>query len=139
MFNGRFGDFYLFKIWFLTVFVSPFFYSAIYIDSLKYVIEDYFVFVFLSIIVGSVLCIPSFILNEILYKYFSYKKLSDKKLFYLVLIVSVVSTNITYFYFLGVNAYAKLNGYIFSLIYTSVLLFGFYFFNNFFFKSKISN
>lgn len=130
MFKGRFGDFYLVKVWALTVFVGPFLSTLL---SLKLfnkgekIDEQFFVFIFLEIVYGLFLSFPSLIISDALYKVLTKSKLKDKNLFYLIILLSLITTLLTYYFFLE-----KLNKFliIFSLSYSAILIFGFFYFKS---------
>lgn len=71
MFKGRFGNFYLYKVWALIVVFGAILasFAGWFIISSEKLDSSFFMFIFLQIIYGIVLCIPSLILSEIFTKF----------------------------------------------------------------------
>jgi len=134
MFKGRFGDFYLYKIWIFTVV-----FGAVLAPAVGFLIilgewnEEFFMFILLQMIYGIVLCIPSLILSDVFYKFLSKSKLTDYELFIYGVVFSLIVTNLTYYVFFN---YGNLNEYfkVFSISYSTCLVAGF-----FIFKQKPEN
>jgi Co/Zn/Cd efflux system component len=128
VYKGRFGDFYIINTWLIVIVVSPFFYTLIlgYNDG-KFVFNDYLMFVFLSVIFGFVIAIPSYIIIEILYRVLSKSKLTNQNVFFIISALSLITTNISYYLFFGKNMFsneAKIGGIPFALIYSLFLMTG---------------
>ncbi|KQT21839.1 hypothetical protein ASG31_00385 [Chryseobacterium sp. Leaf404] len=132
MYKGRFGDYYIIKTWLLVVVVSPLFYTLFvgYNDG-KFDFNDYFTFVFLSIVFGFVIAIPSYVIIEILYRILSKTKLSNWNIFSIISFFSLITTNISYYLFFGKNMFrdeAKIGGLPFVVIYSLFLMTGLLYF-----------
>ena len=130
MFKGRFGDFYLLKVWALTVFVGPIlstFLSFIFFNKGEKLNEELFVFIFIQIVFGIFLCLPSLVISEIFYKTFSKKDLNDNNVFYYTILISLLTTSLTYIIFFG-----RTDDYsiVFSISYSAILILGFFYFKN---------
>ena len=125
--KGRFGDAYLLKTWGLTVLLGPILasFAGIVITKNLNLNEELFVFIYIQILFGFVLCIPSFLISEFLYKFLSKSKLSNEELFSIVLVTSLFTTLLTYYIFFGRSDDYMI---IFSIVYSSVLIFGLYYF-----------
>ncbi len=125
--KGRFGDAYLLKTWGLTVLLGPILasFAGVLITKNLNLNEELFVFIYMQILFGFVLCIPSFLISEFLYKFLSKSKLSNKELFSIVLVTSLFTTLLTYYIFFGRSDDYMI---IFSIVYSSVLIFGLYYF-----------
>lgn len=131
LFKGRFGNFYLYRIWIFIVVCGAILYSLIDFILYSSTLDSHiFTFILLIIIYGIVLCIPSLIFTEILYKFLSKKKLSSQIVFLLVLIISLITTNLTYYLFWS-NGLGKVPSefYYFALIYNICLIIGFFIFH----------
>jgi len=134
MFKGRFGNFYLYKVWAFTVVSVPI--LALLITLLSTTKINYFSlqFIFPVLIYGFVFCLPSLITSEIFYKSLSKKKKYHKEIFILTLIFSLITTNLTYFIFYSfmINFHWQLDVLrpftIFCLEYTVCLIAGFFIF-----------
>lgn len=130
MFKGRFGDFYLLKVWALTVFLGPIlstFLSFILFNKGEKFNEELLVFIFLQISFGIGLCMPSLVISEIFYLTISKTKIKDFQVFYLTILISLLTTIFTYFTFLE-----KIDDFfiIFSISYSAILILGFFYFKN---------
>ena len=130
MFKGRFGDFYLIKVWALTVFLGPIlstFLSFILFNKGEKLNEELFVFIFIQIVFGIFLCLPSLVISEIFYKTFSKKDLNDNNVFYYTILISLLTTSLTYIIFFG-----RTDDYsiVFSISYSAILILGFFYFKN---------
>ena len=130
MFKGRFGDFYLLKVWALTVFVGPIlstFLSFIFFNKGEKFNEELLVFIFLQVSFGIGLCMPSLVISEIFYLTISKTKIKDFQVFYLTILISLLTTIFTYFTFLE-----KIDDFfiIFSISYSAILILGFFYFKN---------
>ena len=130
MFKGRFGDFYLLKVWALTVFVGPIlstFLSFIFFNKGEKLNEELFVFIFIQIVFGIFLCLPSLVISEIFYKTISKKDLNDNNVFYYTILISLLTTSLTYIIFFG-----RTDDYsiVFSISYSAILILGFFYFKN---------
>ncbi len=125
--KGRFGDAYLLKTWGTTILVGPILSAVVgmLIFNGTELNEELFVFIYIQILLGLILSIPSFLTVEFLYKFFSKSKLSNKELSSLILITSLLTTLITYSIFFG-----RIDDYmiIFSISYSIILIFGLYYF-----------
>ena len=124
MFKGRFGDFYLLKVWALTVFVGPIlstFLSFIFFNKGEKLNEELFVFIFIQIVFGIFLCLPSLVISEIFYKTISKKDLNDNNVFYYTILISLLTTSLTYIIFFG-----RTDDYsiVFSISYSAILILG---------------
>ncbi len=129
MFKGRFGNFYLYKVWALIVVFGAILasFAGWFIISSEKLDSSFFMFIFLQIIYGIVLCIPSLILSEIFYKILSKTKLSNQKVFIYTLIISLLTTNLTYFMFFN-NGNIEEYFYVFFISYSICLITGFFIF-----------
>jgi len=130
MFKGRFGDFYLIKVWALTVFLGPIlstFLSFILFNKGEKFNEELLVFIFLQVSFGIGLCMPSLVISEIFYLTISKTKIKDFQVFYLTILISLLTTIFTYFTFLE-----KIDDFfiIFSISYSAILILGFFYFKN---------
>ena len=130
MFKGRFGDFYLLKVWALTVFLGPIlstFLSFILFNKVEKLNEELFVFIFIQIVFGIFLCLPSLVISEIFYKTISKKDLNDNNVFYYTILISLLTTSLTYIIFFG-----RTDDYsiVFSISYSAILILGFFYFKN---------
>ena len=130
MFKGRFGDFYLIKVWALTVFLGPIlstFLSFILFNKGEKFNEELLVFIFLHVFFGIGLCMPSLVISEIFYLTISKTKIKDFQVFYLTILISLLTTIFTYFTFLE-----KIDDFfiIFSISYSAILILGFFYFKN---------
>ena len=130
MFKGRFGDFYLNKVWALTVFLGPIlstFLSFILFNKGEKFNEELLVFIFLQVSFGIGLCMPSLVISEIFYLTISKTKIKDFQVFYLTILISLLTTIFTYFTFLE-----KIDDFfiIFSISYSAILILGFFYFKN---------
>ena len=130
MFKGRFGDFYLLKVWASTVFVGPIlstFLSFIFFNKGEKLNEELFVFIFIQIVFGIFLCLPSLVISEIFYKTISKKDLNDNNVFYYTILISLLTTSLTYIIFFG-----RTDDYsiVFSISYSAILILGFFYFKN---------
>ena len=130
MFKGRFGDFYLIKFWALTVFLGPIlstFLSFILFNKGEKFNEELLVFIFLQVSFGIGLCMPSLVISEIFYLTISKTKIKDFQVFYLTILISLLTTIFTYFTFLE-----KIDDFfiIFSISYSAILILGFFYFKN---------
>ena len=125
--KGRFGDAYLLKTWGLTVLLGPILSSfvAILMSNNIKLDQELFVFIYIQVLFGFILCIPSFLIAEFLYKFLSKAKLSNKELFSIVLVTSLLTKLLTYYIFFG-RTYDYM--IIFSIVYSMVLIFGLYYF-----------
>lgn len=132
MYKGRFGDYYIAKIWLFVVIISPFFYTLVFLcNDGKFDFNDYILFVTLSIIYGFVVAIPSYIIIEILYRILSKIKIPNRNVFSVVSVLSLITTNISYYLFFGKNMFSKevkIGGIPFMLIYSLFLMIGLLFF-----------
>lgn len=132
MYKGRFGDYYIAKIWLFVVIISPCFYTLVFLcNDGKFDFNDYILFVTLSIIYGFVVAIPSYIIIEILYRILSKIKISNRNVFSIVSVLSLITTNISYYLFFGKNMFSKevkIGGIPFMLIYSLFLMIGLLFF-----------
>ncbi|MGC4128530.1 MAG: hypothetical protein QM564_03000 [Bergeyella sp.] len=129
IFKGRFGNFYLYKIWAFTVVVGATLYPLI--DSIQYPISldsSFFGLILLMIIYGMVLCIPSLIISETFYKILSKSEILNQMIFILILIISLITTNLTYYLFWSALGNVDSNFYIFSISYNICLITGFFIF-----------
>ncbi|WP_347219499.1 hypothetical protein [Chryseobacterium sp.] len=128
MYKGRFGDYYIAKSWLFVVIISPCFYTLLFLyNDGSFEINDYIMFVIASIIYGFVVAIPSYLIIEILYRILSRMKLSNKNVFSIVSVLSLITTNISYYLFFGKNMFskeAKIGGIPFMLIYSLFLMIG---------------
>ena len=130
MFKGRFGDFYLIKVWALTVFLGPILstiLSFILFNKGEKFNEELLVFIFLQVSFGIGLCMPSLVISEIFYLTISKTKIKDFQVFYLTILISLLTTIFTYFTFLE-----KIDDFfiIFSISYSAILILGFFYFKN---------
>ena len=130
MFKGRFGNFYLIKVWALTVFLGPIlstFLSFILFNKGEKFNEELLVFIFLQVSFGIGLCMPSLVISEIFYLTISKTKIKDFQVFYLTILISLLTTIFTYFTFLE-----KIDDFfiIFSISYSAILILGFFYFKN---------
>jgi hypothetical protein len=131
MFKGRFGNFYLYKIWGFTVVFGAILSS--FIDSIPdfpLFDKDFYSLTLLEIIYGIVLCIPSLIISEIFYKMISKSKLSNQIIFLITLAVSLITTIFTYYRFFS-DPFGSIKDnffYTFSVAYSICLIIGFFIF-----------
>ena len=126
--QGRFGDAYLLKIWGFTVFLGPIISSLltfIVFNKNAKIDQEFFFFIYIQIFVGLFLSIPSFLISEFVYKFLSKSNLSNREVFTYILIISLLSTLLTYLLFFG-NADDYL--IIFSSTYSIILIFGLFYF-----------
>lgn len=135
LFKGRFGNFYLYKIWAFTVLfgsVSSAILGWLVIahDNLS---TEVITFILLQIAYGFFLCIPSLVVIEIFYKIISNSKRTNLFVLLSTMILSLIATNLTYYLFFKTG---NLESYffVFSITYSICLIFGFFFI----FKSKSS-
>lgn len=130
IFKGRFGDFYLYKIWTFTVIIGAVL-DVIVIGDFS----SFFGFVFLTVLFGIIYCIPSLVLSDILYKFLSRSNLVNYKVLIFTIIFSLVTTNATY-YLSYVDKMGNLvpGYYSFYKIYNICLIAGFFIFQQ---KTKI--
>ena len=124
------GDFYLIKVWALTVFLGPIlstFLSFILFNKGEKLNEELFVFIFIQIVFGIFLCLPSLVISEIFYKTISKKDLNDNNVFYYTILISLLTTSLTYIIFFG-----RTDDYsiVFSISYSAILILGFFYFKN---------
>ena len=129
MFKGRFGDFYLLKVWALTVFVGSILstFLSFFFNKGEKLNEELFVFIFIQIVFGIFLCLPSLVISEIFYKTISKKDLNDNNVFYYTILISLLTTSLTYIIFFG-----RTDDYsiVFSISYSAILILGFFYFKN---------
>ena len=129
MFKGRFGDFYLLKVWALTVFVGPILstFLSFFFNKGEKLNEELFVFIFIQIVFGIFLCLPSLVISEIFYKTISKKDLNDNNVFYYTILISLLTTSLSYIIFFG-----RTDDYsiVFSISNSAILILGFFYFKN---------
>lgn len=132
MYKGRFGEYYIAKVWLFVVIISPCFYTLIFLfDDVKFGLNDSTLFIILSIIYGFAVAIPSYIITEIVYRIVSKMKISNRNVLFTVSILSLITTNISYYLFFGKNMFskeAKIGGIPFMLTYSLFLMTGLLFF-----------
>ena len=89
--------------------------------------EELFVFIFIQIVFGIFLCLPSLVISEIFYKTISKKDLNDNNVFYYTILISLLTTSLTYIIFFG-----RTDDYsiVFSISYSAILILGFFYFKN---------
>ncbi len=127
IFKGRFGDFYLYKIWTFTVIIGAVLDIIVIGDF-----SSFFGFVFLLVLFGIIYCIPSLVLSDILYKFLSRSKLTNYKV---LIIFSLITTNVTYYLsYLDKMGNLVPGFYSFYKIYNICLIAGFFIFQQ---KTKI--
>lgn len=130
-FNGRFGSFYLIKIWAFTVLIGPIlagFLGLILIpDSLNQLSFETISSIILEIVYGFVLSLPSLIISEISYMSLSKTKLQNSGILIVLILISLLTTNLTYCWLLN-NANEKGYLYIFSISYSLVMISSFLYF-----------
>lgn len=129
IFKGRFGNFYLYKIWAFTIVVGAILYM--FQDPTPHFSKsdsDIYFFGFILLIVaiyGIVLGIPSLLISEVFYQYMGESKLSNQQVFILTLLISLITTNLTYFLFF--ESFMG-NRNLFSISYSICLITGFFIF-----------
>ncbi len=130
-FKGRFGKFFLYKIWAFTIVCGP------VLSTLEDFMraagarfnDEFFAFILLEIVYGFVLCIPSLLITEIFYKTISKKSLKNTTVFSLTLLIALLLTNLTYYFFLNKPLEPVDHFYIaFAVSYSICLLLGFFIF-----------
>lgn len=130
-FDGRFGRFFLYKVWLLTVIVGPILSTLrdFFQSSGARINDEFFMFILIEMVFGLVLCIPSLMISELTYKIMSKKPVSDNSVFIITLFISLVTTIITYYLFLNYPAnFIDPFFYAFAGSYSICLIAGFFLF-----------
>ena len=135
MFKGRFGDFYLAKVWAFILIIGsiifPFLHFELKGDS-KFMI-GIIEFIFFEIFLGFFISIPSLLISNIFYIIMSKQKFSDIKVFVITFLISFITTLSTYIYLFNLNfSNYKTNngGLIFCILFSLLLLIGLVIFKN---------
>lgn len=100
MFKGRFGDFYLAKVWAFILIIGsiifPFLHFELKGDS-KFMI-GIIEFIFFEIFLGFLISIPSLLISNIIYIISSRYRFSNIKVLIITFLISFVTTLSTYIY-----------------------------------------
>ena len=100
MFKGRFGDFYLAKVWAFILIIGsiifPFLHFELKGDS-KFMI-GIVEFIFFEIFLGFFISIPSLLISNIIYIISSRYRFSNVKVLIITFLISFVTTLSTYIY-----------------------------------------
>lgn len=135
MLTGRFGGFYLIKVWafilILGSIIFPFLHFELKGDS-KFII-GIFEFIFFEIFLGFFISIPSLLISNIFYIILSRYSFSDSKVLVITFLISFVTTLSTYIYLfeLSFSNYKTNNGgLIFCILFSLLMLIGLVIFKN---------
>ena len=135
MFKGRFGDFYLVKVWAFILIIGsiifPFLHFELKGDS-KFMI-GIVEFIFFEIFLGFFISIPSLLISNIIYIISSRYRFSNVKVLIITFLISFVTTLSTYIYLFNLsfsNYKTNNGGLIFCILFSLLLLIGLVIFKN---------
>ncbi len=135
MFKGRFGDFYLVKVWAFILIIGsiifPFLHFELKGDS-KFII-GIVEFIFFEIFLGFFISIPSLLTSNIIYIISSRYRFSNVKVLIITFLISFVTTLSTYIYLFNLsfsNYKTNNGGLIFCILFSLLLLIGLVIFKN---------
>ncbi len=135
MFKGRFGDFYLVKVWAFILIIGsiifPFLHFELKGDS-KFII-GIIEFIFFEIFLGFFISIPSLLISNIIYIISSRYRFSNVKVLIITLLISFVTTLSTYIYLFNLsfsNYKTNNGGLVFCILFSLLLLIGLVIFRN---------
>lgn len=135
MFKGRFGGFYLIKVWAFILIIGsiifPFLHFELKGDS-KFII-GIIEFIFFEIFLGFFISIPSLLISNIIYIISSRYRFSNAKVLVITFLISFVTTLSTYIYLFNLsfsNYKTNNGGLIFCILFSLLLLIGLVIFKN---------
>ena len=91
MFKGRFGDFYLIKVWIFILVIGSIIFPFLHfkLKSESKLMIGIIEFIFFEIFLGFFISIPSLLISNIFYIIMSKQKFSDIKVFVITFLISV--------------------------------------------------
>ena len=135
MFKGRFGDFYLIKVWIFILVIGSIIFPFLHfkLKSESKLMIGIIEFIFFEIFLGFFISIPSLLISNIFYIIMSKQKFSDIKVFVITFLISFVTTLSTYVYLFNLsfsNYKTNNGGLIFCILFSLLLLIGLVIFKN---------